>query len=136
MEGVNKFEEEDQIIWNFSSNGKYSVQSLYAVSSHRGVIPVYVHAAWKINIPPRIQIFLWLLTKNKLLTRDNLAKRREVLDQSYLFCSERESICDLFFDCSVAKCCWSTISELLNSREVVNFEHVPTRWVASKKHEL
>ena len=58
MEGVNKFEEEDQIIWNFSSNGKYSVQSLYAVSSHRGVTPVYVHAAWKINIPPLIQIFL------------------------------------------------------------------------------
>jgi GH24 family phage-related lysozyme (muramidase) len=67
-----------------------------------------------------------------------LAKRREVLDQSCLFCSERESICHLFFDCCVAKCCWSTISELLNSREVVNFEYVAARWVAiaSKKHEL
>ena len=84
------------------------------------------------------RFFLWLLTKNKLLTRDNLAKRREVLDQSYLFCSERESICHLFFDCCVAKCCRSTISELLNSREVVNFEYVAARWVAiaSKKHEL
>jgi hypothetical protein len=27
----------DQIIWSFSSNGKYSVQSLYAVINHRGV---------------------------------------------------------------------------------------------------
>jgi len=34
-------------IWSFSSNGKYSVQSLYAVINHRGVVPVYVSAVWK-----------------------------------------------------------------------------------------
>lgn len=54
--------------------------ALYAVINHRGVISTYVHAVWKLHIPPRVQIFLWLLSKNKLLTRDNLAKRREVLD--------------------------------------------------------
>jgi hypothetical protein len=132
MEGVNKSEEEDQIIWSFSSNGKYSVQSLYAVSNHRGVIPVYVHAAWKINIPPRIQIFFFVVT------RDNWP-REERSWTSLVFSVVRGSLFVIcFFYCCVAKCCWSTISELLNSREVVNFEYVAARWVAiaSKKHEL
>jgi len=33
-------EEDDSIMWSFSSNGQYSVQSLYAIINHRGVTPV------------------------------------------------------------------------------------------------
>jgi hypothetical protein len=29
-------EEEDQILWNFTSSGKYTVQSLYVMINHRG----------------------------------------------------------------------------------------------------
>jgi hypothetical protein len=79
VENLNLQDENYQIIWSFSSNGKYSIQSLYAVLNHRGVVPLYVSAVWKLKIPPRVQIFLWLLSKNKILTRDNLAKRREFL---------------------------------------------------------
>ena len=43
--------DEDAIIWKFNSNGKYSVQSLYAVLSFRGVSPVHIPAVWKLNIP-------------------------------------------------------------------------------------
>ena len=72
IEDVHLNDEPDQIIWSFSSNGKFFVQSLYAVINHHGVTPVYVRAVWKLTAPPRVQIFLWLLSKNKLLTRDNL----------------------------------------------------------------
>jgi hypothetical protein len=34
-------EEDDTIMWSFSSNGQYSVQSLYAIINHRGVTPVF-----------------------------------------------------------------------------------------------
>jgi hypothetical protein len=46
----------------------------------------------KLKVPPKLHIFLWLLTNNKTLTRDNLAKRRNVEDESYLFCEEKESV--------------------------------------------
>jgi hypothetical protein len=36
-------------------------------------------------VPPRVQLFLWLLSKNKILTRDNLGKRRRVDDPSCVF---------------------------------------------------
>jgi hypothetical protein len=61
-------------------SGKYYVQSLYAIINHRGVVLVFVQSVWNLNIPPRVQFFLWLISNNRVLTRDNLAKRRNVSD--------------------------------------------------------
>ena len=36
--------------------------------------PVLVSAIWELKIPGRVHYILWLLTKNKILTRDNLVK--------------------------------------------------------------
>ena len=80
MSDINLFEEDDQIVWAYSSSGNYYVQSLYVVVNFRRITPVFVSSVWKLVIPPRVQFFLWLLSKNKLLTQDNLAKRRKVDD--------------------------------------------------------
>jgi hypothetical protein len=66
MSDINLSKEDDQIVWAYSSSGNYSVQSLYAVVNF-GIIPVFVSSVWKLVIPPRVQFFLWLLSKNKLL---------------------------------------------------------------------
>jgi hypothetical protein len=58
---------------------------------------------WKISIPSWLHIFLWLLANNKVLTRDNLAKRRKVENICYLFRIEKEIVSHLFFDCFVAQ---------------------------------
>ena len=97
MSEVTLSEEEDLMIWTYNSSGKYSVQSLYAVVNFRGITPVFVSSIWKLHIPPRVQFFLWLLSKNKLLTRDNLAKRKSISDATCLLCAENESITHLFF---------------------------------------
>lgn len=44
-------EEEDSLIWQFTSNGVYSVQSLYKIINFRGVQPVLVPFIWSIKIP-------------------------------------------------------------------------------------
>jgi hypothetical protein len=59
----------------------------------KGGHQVYIHVMWKIHVPPRIHVFLWLLANNKILIRDNLAKRKEIDDKLCLFCSENESTC-------------------------------------------
>jgi hypothetical protein len=69
-------EEPDAIIWKFNSSGKYSVQSLYVVINDRGVKQVFSPVMWKILIPPRIHVFLWLLSNDKIPTRDNLSKEK------------------------------------------------------------
>jgi hypothetical protein len=50
-------DEPDQMVWKLSSTGVYSSQSLYAVVNFRGIKQVFVPAVWKLNIPPRVQVF-------------------------------------------------------------------------------
>jgi hypothetical protein len=94
--------EDDEPVWQIHSLGIYSFQSLYRIINFRGVTPVYIPAVWKLGVPPRIHFFLWLLSNNKLLTRDNLEKRSKVEDITCLFCQEPESVAHLFFGCVVA----------------------------------
>ena len=77
--------------------------------SFRGVQPVYTPAAvWRLNVPPRIHIFLWLLANNKTLTRSNLSKRQHLDGLSCLFCGETETVHHLFFGCCSATSCGAT----------------------------
>jgi len=99
----------------------------------RGVIPVHVSAVWSLKIPPRVHFFLWLLAKNKVLTRDNLSLRRKVEDESCLFCNEKESVFHLFFDCVVAKQIWVYISECFGFNVGMNFESIGNMWLSRKK---
>jgi hypothetical protein len=87
----------DALVWAYESKGVYSTQSLYAVINFRGVQPVYIPSVWKINVPPRIQIFLWLLSHNKLMTKDNLLKRGIEKPKECMFCLEEETISHPFF---------------------------------------
>jgi hypothetical protein len=109
---INLSDEIDNIIWMYDSRGIFSVQTLYSVLSFRGMVPVYTPAMWKLSVPPRIHIFLWLLGNNKLLTRDNLSNRKDLSDNTCLFCTDPETIHHLFFDCYVATFVWGIISNL------------------------
>lgn len=54
---INFSDEEDILIWQFTSTGVYSPHSPYKVISFRGVIPVYVPTMWNLKVPPRIHFF-------------------------------------------------------------------------------
>jgi hypothetical protein len=81
-------EESDCIVWQYNSLGKYLVQILYAVINNREVRQVYTPLVWKLSVPSWLHIFFWLFAKNKVLTRDNLAKRKKLDNMSCLFCIE------------------------------------------------
>lgn len=100
------------------------------------ITPVYVHTVWKLQIPPRVQMFLWLLSKNKTLISDNLAKRRELADLTCLFCNEIEMVDHLFFDCSVAKRLLHIVLNILKLPEVCNYEILASRSLANKRHTV
>jgi hypothetical protein len=88
------------------------VQSLYAIFNDHGVRQIYTPVVWRLTVPPKLHIFLWLLSNYKTLVRDNLAKRREVEDKTCLFCEEAETVHHLFFDCCVAKLMWQICSDM------------------------
>jgi hypothetical protein len=96
-------DKDDDMVWMFNSSRIYSSHCLYRVVNFRGVKPVFLPAVSILHVPPRIHFFLWLVSKNKLLTRDNLGKRRRVDDPSYLLHVENETVHLLLFNCVVAK---------------------------------
>ncbi|XBH79743.1 hypothetical protein VPH35_105647 [Triticum aestivum] len=123
----------DSLVWQYESSGQYSSTSLYAIINFRGVTPVFLPAVWKIIIPPRVHIFLWLLFYNKLMTRDNLLKRNLKKPEECVFCAYKETATYLFFDCVVAKEIWSVASDLLHRPLGANLESIASLWVADKK---
>jgi hypothetical protein len=124
--------EGDELVCQFSSSGIYSAHSLYSVINFRG-FPVYFPVVWKLTIPPRVHIFLWLLSKNNLITRDNLGKRRTLNDASCLFCIEEESVDHLFFGCVVAKRAWELVSDALGVNVGSDYVSIAKLCLCNKK---
>ena len=125
--------EPDALIWQLDNKGKYSSSSLYHVINFRGVQPVFIPAIWKLRVPPKIHVFLWLLSKNKLMTRDNLRKRHIIKPLDCVYCLEQESCSHLFFECIVAKHLWAHIEEYFSSQIGSSFKSVARFWIATKK---
>jgi hypothetical protein len=65
----------DSLIWTYTASGTYTSSSLYKIITFRGITPLYIPSIWSLMVPPRIHVFLWLLSNNKLMTRDNLEKK-------------------------------------------------------------
>jgi hypothetical protein len=130
---VQLLEEEDEMIWQFTSSRVYSSQSLYKIINFRGIKTVHVSAVWKIKIPPRVHFFLWLLINNRVLTRDNLAKRRKVEDESCLFYAKKETVHHVFFECAIAKQCWAFVSDIVGFQVGDNMLEIGKCWLSDKK---
>jgi zinc-binding in reverse transcriptase len=65
----------DQIKWRWNETCFFTVHSFYTWLSNGGVFSSDYEVMWKSHIPFKIQIFLWLVRKNKILTRVNLQKK-------------------------------------------------------------
>ena len=64
----------DEAIWTLTKNGIYSVKSFYRHLIENGV--KYPHFfMWKVKMPPRVEVFMWLTLRNSILTKDNLLRR-------------------------------------------------------------
>jgi hypothetical protein len=49
---VQLIDEENEMIWQFTSSGVYSSESLYKIINFRGIKHVHVSAIWSIKILP------------------------------------------------------------------------------------
>lgn len=77
-------------------------------------------------------VFFCLVSQNKILTRDNLTKRRELGNVSCLFCSEDESVHHLLFYCIVANQIWEYVSDSLRIQQIHSFLSIGNMWLSNK----
>ena len=114
----------------------YSVKSLYKQINFGGIISAVDDKLWKVLCPQKIHVFLWRGVYNKILTRDNLAKRRQVDDKTCLFCNENETVQHLLFDCIVAKIVWEVVSVCFECPFFTSFCDVIALWQKCKKEPM
>jgi hypothetical protein len=126
-------QEEDALIWQNTSSRRYPVQSLYAIINNRGIQHVFTPVMWKIFVPSRLHIFMWLLANNKVLTRDNLAKRKNVDNKTFLFCDDLESTHHLFYECCVTQIMWGVVAKITGLPEILDFESMAKLWLRDKR---
>jgi zinc-binding in reverse transcriptase len=100
-----------QLLWMKTSNGIYSSKSAYDFFINPGVQPPYPYIPWKLHLPNKIKIFLWLMMQNKLLTNENLQKRNWPCGASCVLCNSimQETTDHIFLSCSFTRRTWNDI---------------------------
>ncbi|MBA0610447.1 hypothetical protein Godav_011296 [Gossypium davidsonii] len=101
---------DDVCLWKNNDSGKFSVNKAYKSqiqvdpNTHNDVWRVI----WKNILPPRINNFLWLMLKKRLLTNHERVRRRLTNDSSCILCGNcQETVIHTLRDCNIAKCIWS-----------------------------
>ena len=101
----------DSLCWNPSSRGLFEVRSFYSILIH----PISQDSfpwkgVWKAKVPPRVAFFVWTSALGKILTTDNLRKRRVMIQDWCCMCkSSGESVNHLLLHCPVAWELWSMV---------------------------
>ncbi|CAL1358610.1 unnamed protein product [Linum trigynum] len=105
--------EEDQGIWNLSSNGQFTASSAFKAISpqHQSSLPPsFWQRIWKLHVPERVRVFMWMASKGRLTT-NNIRKYRHLTQNDK--CPEcpdvSESNLHCLRDCVLAKAAWLKI---------------------------
>ena len=102
---VNLNEDEDRFKWNLTTNGNFTVRSLY-LDIMNGHTPYLRKYLWKLKVPLKVKKFMWFLNWKVLLTKYNLVKTNWTGCKKCSFCSENETVEHFFISCPFVKDIW------------------------------
>ena len=101
------------MIWSVDPNGQFKVSSIFK-SKEKGNQAFWTKA-WIKGLTPKINIFYWILLKNKILTQENLQKRGINVVNRCSLCKEGfEDKDHLFLNCTYSQQVWSSILSYWN----------------------
>ncbi|CAA0836345.1 Peptidyl-prolyl cis-trans isomerase PASTICCINO1 [Striga hermonthica] len=102
----------DKLYWCHSSTGSFSTRSAYSslVQEPSVAVRALWKAIWAWPGPPRIRTFLWLLTRNRLLTNSERCRRHMSSSDGCVLCGlEEETSLHVVRDCLLAKTVWNRL---------------------------
>lgn len=115
IQQINLSQEEDTIRWKLTPDGSFSVSSAYDLFYMAREISPCGQLIWQTKAPSKVRFFLWLATKGKCLTADNLAKRGWPHEDHCVLCQrEQEDCLHLFVTCDFSRRVWQLLRAWVN----------------------
>ncbi|WMV37642.1 hypothetical protein MTR67_031027 [Solanum verrucosum] len=102
-------EEKDSLVWQSDIYGKFSVNSAYRALNKTADQETDMpwRMIWKPKVPDKVNCFLWLMSKEAVLTHENLKKRGYHFSSRCTMCGEQaETINHLFLHCKWTEQLW------------------------------
>jgi hypothetical protein len=98
----------DSIVWNLTTDGKYSARSAYEVQFIGRISKPHLEQVWKIHADGKVQFFLWLFLQNRKWTAERLRARGLAHDNECSLCDQDlETAKHLALDCPYTKEVWA-----------------------------
>ncbi|KAJ4804331.1 RNA-directed DNA polymerase (reverse transcriptase)-related family protein [Rhynchospora pubera] len=120
--------EDDTMNWRWETNGIYTSHSLYQFLNFGGVPNHLSNIWWELKVPVKIQVFMWLVMHDKILSKHNLSKKGWPGDVSCCCCGDVETTTHLFLFCPIIKTVWFWLGNCQNEfykwqslPDIVNF---------------
>ncbi|KAJ4759032.1 RNA-directed DNA polymerase (reverse transcriptase)-related family protein [Rhynchospora pubera] len=115
-------QDRDRIVWRWTSNGIYTAASAYRALSMAGKQSFPLTGIWKLKVTPSIRCFLILLALNRVLTQEQLQRRKISFHEECLMCNQKicETATHLFLTCPFSLAVWRKLTISMGIPSVPN----------------
>lgn len=113
---------DDELRWRWTPQGVYTAKSAYSILMTGGRVKWEFWKIWNYSIPPSVKIFIFLLLKGKLLTKDVMHRRNFncTLDCVMWRDCQLETALHLLFNCSYSRAIWDKLANYAGTSIVVS----------------
>jgi hypothetical protein len=93
----------DEFRWNLHQSDLFSLDSMYKSLIKLHALVDNNRNIWKMNIPLKVNVFVWYLHRGVILTKENLAKQNWHGCKTCVFYHQDEIIKQLFLQCKFSR---------------------------------
>ena len=87
----------------------------------------------EIKLPLKVKVFLWFIHRGVIVTKDNLVRRNWHVNEKCCYCSNNETIQNLFLSfIYMAKLIWRIIHTTLGLQKTKNVIHIFGTWLQGR----
>ncbi|KAG6705367.1 hypothetical protein I3842_07G176000 [Carya illinoinensis] len=101
---------EDVMWWKLAAKGSFTVRSFYKALTMEPNAQFLGKKIWRHKAPPKVSFFVWTASLGRILTIDNLRKRRIIITEWCCMCKGGgESVDHLLLHCDTVGTLWNEV---------------------------